>query len=315
MPRFQGPLVIVAVASLGCPSCGRTAEEAPTGAHGDAGPTVPPHAPAIFANGSTSCALDSSGIPTCWGDATDGAFHPPGGLALKDLAIGFGQICGLLGDATLACWGSPNKAIAPTPPPAKFSQMALGNWHACGLDPEGHILCWGKPISKPGGPGAPPGVYTQLSGSASHYCALRKSDGFPICWGLNLSGQASPPSERLTRVSAGNLMTCGLRPDRTALCWGVPVAVPAGTLRAVVAGDSAVCFVHDDASVSCAQVSLAPPGAPITQPPAGPFAEVAVGNNHACGVRPDGTVECWGDNEYGAATPPAGFNAGKAPSP
>ncbi len=41
-------------------------------------------------------------------------------------------------------------------------------------------------------------------------------------------------------------------------------------------------------------------------PPAGGFASVSAGGWYTCGVRADGFVECWGDDEYGQATPPAG---------
>ena len=43
-----------------------------------------------------------------------------------------------------------------------------------------------------------------------------------------------------------------------------------------------------------------------TPPPAGGFTSISVGGRHACGVRTDGTVVCWGEDEYGQATPPAG---------
>jgi hypothetical protein len=37
-------------------------------------------------------------------------------------------------------------------------------------------------------------------------------------------------------------------------------------------------------------------------PPAGAFTQLAVGYTHACGLRPDHTVECWGDDDNGEAT-------------
>ena len=40
--------------------------------------------------------------------------------------------------------------------------------------------------------------------------------------------------------------------------------------------------------------------------PAGSFVSVSAGRFHSCGVRSDGSVACWGDDRYGRATPPAG---------
>src|SRR5207249_9831732 len=41
-------------------------------------------------------------------------------------------------------------------------------------------------------------------------------------------------------------------------------------------------------------------------PPMGTFTQVSAGAWHTCGLRPDGTVACWGNNTQGQATPPAG---------
>jgi hypothetical protein len=41
-------------------------------------------------------------------------------------------------------------------------------------------------------------------------------------------------------------------------------------------------------------------------PPAGTFTAVTAGYVHSCGLRTDGTIACWGSNVYGQAAPPAG---------
>ena len=40
-------------------------------------------------------------------------------------------------------------------------------------------------------------------------------------------------------------------------------------------------------------------------PPSGEFASVSAGRLHTCGVRQDDSVECWGNDDYGQATPPS----------
>jgi alpha-tubulin suppressor-like RCC1 family protein len=36
------------------------------------------------------------------------------------------------------------------------------------------------------------------------------------------------------------------------------------------------------------------------------FSQVSAGLYHTCGLRPDGTVECWGANGSGQSSPPSG---------
>ena len=40
--------------------------------------------------------------------------------------------------------------------------------------------------------------------------------------------------------------------------------------------------------------------------PAGKFVSVGAGGYHTCGVRADGTIACWGRNNYGQSSPPSG---------
>ena len=41
-------------------------------------------------------------------------------------------------------------------------------------------------------------------------------------------------------------------------------------------------------------------------PRIGGFIEVSYGSDHACALNVDGSIVCWGSNEYGKATPPEG---------
>ncbi len=41
-------------------------------------------------------------------------------------------------------------------------------------------------------------------------------------------------------------------------------------------------------------------------PPAGTFSQVSAGAYHTCGLQTEGTLACWGLDDYGQATPPAG---------
>ena len=43
-----------------------------------------------------------------------------------------------------------------------------------------------------------------------------------------------------------------------------------------------------------------------TMPPGGPFFSVDAGRVHACGVKTDQSIVCWGDGMHGQSTPPDG---------
>ena len=42
-------------------------------------------------------------------------------------------------------------------------------------------------------------------------------------------------------------------------------------------------------------------------PPSGSFESLSTGGYHTCGLRSDGSAECWGDDDDGQATPPEGY--------
>ena len=67
---------------------------------------------------------------------------------------------------------------------------------------------------------------------------------------------------------------------------------------------SIVCWgVGEDGQVgSCSTDEICGQAAP----PAGTFRQIDAGSLHSCGLRLDGTVECWGANDYGQSDAPTG---------
>ncbi len=130
-----------------------------------------------------------------------------------------------------------------------------------------------------------------------------RSDGTLACWGLNDSGQASPPSGTFTRIIAGYWHTCGVRSDGTLACWGLndygQTTPPAGAFTQLGAGFGHTCGRRDDGTL----VGWGDNTWGQSNSPAGAFTQVGVGGWHTCGIRSDGTGACWGANDYGQLGP------------
>ena len=52
--------------------------------------------------------------------------------------------------------------------------------------------------------------------------------------------------------------------------------------------------------------SVTSPRGEASPPERETFTDISSGHYHTCGLREDGSVACWGDNDYGAASPPEG---------
>ena len=208
---------------------------------------------------------------------------------------------------------------APPPPHAStathggFVEISTKDYEGCGLRSDGTVECWGAAPLLWGTPweSLPPtleGRYIAVTAP----CALR-TDGEIAC--------ARPLGESPERlgpfVALSDNWGCGIRPDGRIDCWDGPSSWPADALTGVSLGSRHGCGLRIDGTVMCwgANDVLIAVGSTISEsfnysgqarPPEGRFAAVSAGAQHSCGIRTDGTVECWGGNDFGQATPPAG---------
>jgi uncharacterized protein (TIGR02145 family) len=140
-----------------------------------------------------------------------------------------------------------------------------------------------------------------------HVCGI-KEDGNLLCWGNNIYGQADPPSETFSQVSAGGGITCGVKIDGTLDCWGDnnygQTETPSGTYTQVTSGYLLhACALKIEGTVDCWGWDVYP----LIYPPPDKFIQIDAGGSHTCGVKTDGTVACWWiNNVYGQADPPSG---------
>jgi hypothetical protein len=263
----------------------------------------------LGAGGPHTCALKTNGKIACFGHST---FNELGRANAMDPACtapfffdyndaGPNHVCsGQLVEVTFGALPATVRVVA-------------GETHSCALT-GGKVSCWGttangalgRPVAGPSELNAQvvvtdPGLLTPLDGvtaiandGARHTCALRATG--VVCWGLNDVGQlASDPATVPQRPFAG------------------PAA--AGTAGAVAIGvaDRVSCAVKADATVVCwgaDLTALGDAGAPSSFVPIavkGPLGvgvldkveAIAPGARHACALKKDGTVWCWGKNDRG----------------
>jgi hypothetical protein len=215
------------------------------------------------------------------------------------IGAGEGFACALRASGQPVCWGS-GLGRAGGAPAVSFSTLSVGTNHACGVRTDGFIQCWGGNLS---GQSSPPqtGGFRQVAAGHDHTCGL-KTDGAVVCWGGNASGQASAPSRLFAGLAAGHSFTCGVGSDGLVSCWGwgdgrtdAPTTV---AYDSITLGGIGGCGIRSsDQFIQCWQGGT--PTASL-KPPTGAFFRVMYGTTYICGVRPSGSVECWGDDPVAA---------------
>ncbi len=240
----------------------------------------------------------------------EGTGAPP---PLLKLAMGSSHTCGIDVNGQGRCWGA-----------GSFGQMgngALGdqltsvpislglNWLVmdssastnCGVTVDNRGYCWGEntagqvgdntttdrstPVELPGGAG----IWSKIVLGSQHACGLRM-DQTVQCWGLNTYGQLGNggttsqliPTNTIggftyADIAAGGDTACGLTTGGQIVCWG------RGNMGQVGQG-SATSINSTPAIISIA---------------AGTFIKVAVGESHACGIKADNSMICWGAGSGG----------------
>lgn len=230
---------------------------------GTAGPACDPCPVGTYCPGGTAageiltCGLRTvDGFPEC-----EGATPPA--EALTALSAG-SFACGITqAGGTLTCWGSDTFGrVSDAPTGTAVAEVDLAQYPGCILDGSGLAQCWGEPWNiGPTAPAVSTEILSALAVSQQAACGLRSSDGHVVCWGLDGPGTVTgrPVGEPFDQLSADGLATCGIRSaDGAVVCWG----------------DDAYGLVSDV--------------------PSGVFVAIDVAPYHACGVRDDDTVTCWG---------------------
>jgi alpha-tubulin suppressor-like RCC1 family protein len=274
--------------------------------------------------GGFSCALSVSGVVSCWGHNDKGqlgvgtlqasALPVPVSLpSVTDISSGGSHSCAV-SDGQVYCWGSnTNKySIYPefkrtmklgsdgldqSPTPilvnglSKIEFVAAGSEHSCALSKSGDVYCWGDHAADFEGVSAAPKRIAQLPTRAKQIsagtfgsCALLEN-GEIYCWYGRAPARVSIPSDVLVlNVAVGLNQFCATAMGGAVYCWG-------GNDQGQLGDGSTLAsnFPVKVAEISSAQ-SVAASGVAI-------FFEV-FGFSCALLSRDNGSVSCWGSNEF-----------------
>jgi alpha-tubulin suppressor-like RCC1 family protein len=186
-----------------------------------------------------------------------------------------------------------------------WAQVSRGYAHICGLKADGRLFCWGNDNYGQLGENSPPislvpvqektgaADWAQINAGGKSLGALKR-DGRLFNWtGVIVSHfESSAPLDELLvqesteatdwiEVSTNGVLsdgshTCGLKADGRIFCWGVN---DKGQLGNNSTEDSKEPVQESTAATD--------------------WIRVTSGTLHTCGVKTDGRLFCWGDNQYG----------------
>ncbi|MBL8918449.1 MAG: hypothetical protein JNJ54_06280 [Myxococcaceae bacterium] len=287
--------------------------------------------------GLFTCAIATDNKLRCWGANRSGQLGTGetearslpiqvGGLfsEIAKASNGGSHTCAQTADNQLWCWGANANGqlglgnTTPQSLPARVDttgfvvdRLTTGTNFTCARGTDGSLWCWGANTSGALGLGdtqqrsAPTRVVSmgtqvaRLAAGGAHACAFT-NDGTPWCWGDNRFGQlgVGDTMPRLaptlvgtgmlgvvTQVFTGGSHSCALKTDGTLWCWGDNRSGQLGL------GDT-------DARTLPVQVAPDVLGNQV--------AAASAGGAHTCAVKSDGSVWCWGNDQYGQVSATAG---------
>lgn len=229
----------------------------------------------------------------------------------------WGNTCALMLNGTLNCWGSSNggqltrdggEVSEPLPvlifdesgvgPLSGVTAVGIGAVHACAVK-HGAVLCWGNVLTNP--KQMQPyntllptpvqglsGTFVDVAAALNYTCAVR-DDGTVWCWGQRGNGYTStdPVQAQISEVvdiDAGISDMCALTNTGEVFCWGANYA---GINPSVQPPVQVMDVNSADPIIGAKVVSV---GGSIYS---------GSSHSHACVVRSDSQLACWGNNYNG----------------
>ena len=282
---------------------------------------------AISVGGAHVCGLRPDGEVACWGTNWFGQADAPAGPFVA-MDAGTSHSCGLRPDGSIDCWGEDSLDAAEL---SGFAALEFGGDEAAYLADWRDLGEWVfAPLSF---------EFMDLQGAVPEPESRAEMARRAAGW--------EPPAGPFVAVTAGEGFTCGLRPDGEVACWGyfareeprIPLQVYAEVygerLRefdqiTTASAESGVAYfdprfypLYESLygarvwELDPAEYLIIGPGAiptdilladvNLVNPPPGPFIAVEAGISRACGLRPDGEIDCWGLEDEANNAPPGPF--------
>ena len=253
-------------------------------------------ATAIAAGGEHSCALHQNGTISCWNggqldDGTRGDSSVP--VRVEGIA-----------DATA---------------------IAAGGEHSCALHQNGTISCWNGGQLDDGTSADAPEIAQDAPGDTDlsdfeeildivHVTETHEvSEQFTVC----LQTALNDPQLERAGVADYCIEQVGVGGTSTTTDSSVPVQVEGiADAAAITTGDNHSCALHRDGTVSCwshntwgqlgngqsagdREDDSADSSVPVQVEGIADATAITTGDNHSCALHQNGTISCWGNNEYG----------------
>ena len=279
----------------------------------------------VVAGDNYTCALLAGGTIQCWGfngngelgeGTTASSSNVPQTVVnisgVKSIAAGEDYTCAVASDGRGYCWGAADSGelgdgsdysdhgyLMSVTGMTTGSKVVMGGYHTCWILQGSTVQCAGgnwvgqlgignfnndQPIPTDSLAANNP---LALSAGDYHTCEVLQT-GEVDCWGYNYYGevgngnytyQDSPVSTGIADavdVGAGGYHTCAVLDGGTVLCWGANWDYQLG------GGNSGSNYDTPQNFLSITNAK-----------------KVVGGYGHSCALLADGTVQCWGDDQYG----------------
>ena len=282
---------------------------------------------------SFTCAVSTGNSVFCWGFNADGQTGVSSGTSsvtsptqvaslgttVESVSVGASNSCVVTTSNAVRCWGTNTYGQLGTAvtigqathiPTAinnlsgTFTSVSVGDFGVCAMKSDRSIHCWGSDLwgqrgndaTQTADNAAPTQISSAntaaalISGPNSN-CMIAELSSGVLCWGQN--------ENNYLRTQSGNIMT-------VSLATAAPFQVNSSNVsaRGFSIGSNFACLLkNSDASIVCGGTNSLPvigTTGQVSHAPSGTgFLMVTTGTSHACAIRSDRRLVCWGHNAYG----------------